>query len=166
MKKTIGWLLFAALCVPVAAGAQQPGADHLVDHKPLMNRVWETFDQLMYKVTERDGQPIYTPHFPESLRRLDGKTVSLPGYMVPIEPGRRHSVFLLSVLPIYQCMFCGQNGIPPMVEVSTAGGEKIPFSETPLSIRGEVYLNGSDESRAELQIREATALADVLGNTK
>ena len=73
MKKLIQWVLFATLCIPVAAGAQQPDADHLVDHKPLMNRVWETFDQMMYKVTKRDGQTIYTPHFPESLRRLDGK---------------------------------------------------------------------------------------------
>ncbi|HWK98289.1 MAG TPA: hypothetical protein VNQ55_00010 [Parapedobacter sp.] len=159
MKKLIQWVLFATLCIPVAAGAQQPDADHLVDHKPLMNRVWETFDQMMYKVTKRDGQTIYTPHFPESLRRLDGKTVSLRGYMIPIEPGRRHTVFLLSVLPIYQCMFCGQNGIPPMVEVSVAGGEKIPFSESPRSIRGIVHLNASDESRAELQIREAIVLA-------
>ena len=135
--------------------AQQPDANHLVDHKPMMNAVWETFDKLMYKVTQKDGQTIYTPYFPESLQRLNGKTVTIKGYMVPIEPGRRHNVFLLSVLPVYQCMFCGQNGIPPMVEISLASGAKLTFGEEPITIKGKVYLNAKDENRAEIQLREA-----------
>ncbi len=138
--------------------AQQADANHLVDHKPLMNLVWETFDQLMYKVTQKDGQTNYTPHFPERLTRLNGKTVTIKGYMVPIEPGRRHNVFLLSVLPVYQCMFCGQNGIPPMVEITLAKGEKLLFSENPIAIKGTVFLNGKDESRAEIQLREAARI--------
>lgn len=143
---------------PVWALAQQPDATHLVDHKPLMNAVWETFDQLMYKVTHKDGQTIYTPHFPEPLARLNGKTVTIKGYMVPIEPGRRHHVFLLSVLPVYQCMFCGQNGIPPMAEITLAEGAKLTFSEEPISIRGTVFLNAKDETRAEIQLREASTV--------
>lgn len=79
--------------------------------------------------------------------------------MVPIEPGRRHNVFLLSVLPVYQCMFCGQNGIPPMAEITMAGSAKLVFSEEPVTIKGKVYLNAKDESRAEIQLREATAVA-------
>lgn len=123
-----------------------------------MNAVWEIFDHLMYKVTHKDGQTIYTPHFPESLKRLNGKTVMIKGYMVPIEPGRRHNVFLLSVLPVYQCMFCGQNGIPPMAEIMLADKNKLTFGEEPITIRGKVYLNATDENRAEIQLREAMAV--------
>ncbi|SKB91873.1 hypothetical protein SAMN05660226_03821 [Parapedobacter luteus] len=148
------------MLLSLTVSAQQADPTHLVDHKPLMNAVWETFDQLMYKVTHKDGQTIYTPHFPESLKRLDGKTVTLKGYMVPIEPGRRHHVFLLSVLPVYQCMFCGQNGIPPMAEITMADNTKLTFGEEPITIKGTVFLNGEDENRAEIQLRGATKLAE------
>ncbi len=151
-------LLCALLHLSTATMAQQPDATHLVDHKPMMNAVWETFDELMYKVTHKDGQTIYTPYFPEKLARLNGKTVTIKGYMVPIEPGRRHNVFLLSVLPVYQCMFCGQNGIPPMAEITLADKNKLAFGEEPITIRGKVYLNASDENRAEIQVREAAAV--------
>jgi len=154
----------ALILLPLAGRAQQLDATHLVDHKPLMNAVWETFDQLMYKVTQKDGQTIYTPHFPESLKRLDGKTVTLKGYMVPIEPGRRHNVFLLSVLPVYQCMFCGQNGIPPMAEIIMADNTKLTFGEEPITIRGTVFLNAKDENRAEIQLHKAVKLAGTTNN--
>lgn len=144
----------------VSIRAQQPDATHLVDHKPLMNTVWETFDQLMYKVTHREGQTIYTPHFPEALKRLNGKSVTIKGYMVPIEPGRRHNIFLLSALPVYQCMFCGQNGIPPMVEITIADNKKITFSESPITIRGTVYLNGEDDGQAEIQLHAAVQIQE------
>lgn len=134
---------------------QQANASHLADHKPFMNLVWDTFNQLMYKVGKTDGKASYTPYFPERLARLNGRTVTIKGYMVPIGTGRRHNIFLLSVLPVNQCMFCGQNGIPPMVEITLAKNEKLLFSENPIAIKGTVFLNGSDETRAEIQLREA-----------
>lgn len=145
------------LCSPVGR-AQQPEADHLVDHRPLMNAVWETFDELMYKVTQENGETIYTPYFPDRLARLNGKIVTIKGYMIPIDRGRRHNTFLLSVPPLYQCMFCGQNGIPPMAEITLANGEKLPFAEDPIVIRGTVFLNGDDETHAEIQLKEANRL--------
>lgn len=120
-----------------------------------MNAVWETFDQLMYKVGKKGGETTYTPYFPPPLLRLKGKIVTIRGYMVPIRAGRHHQVFLLSVLPVYQCMYCGSNGIPPMVEVTLSGNTKLRFSEEPISIRGTVFLNGEDGSRTEIQLREA-----------
>lgn len=75
--------------------------------------------------------------------------------MVPIEPIRHHRTFLLSVLPVYQCMFCGQNGIPPMVQVFLADGSKRQFSEDPVTVRGAVFLNATDGDSAEIQLRDA-----------
>lgn len=163
-RKSVFVILFAGMWfIPVRGLGQQEAAQaHLVDHKPLMNTVWDAFNTLMYKVTKKDGQTLYTPHFPESLNRLNGKRVVLRGYMIPIGHGRRHDVFLLSVLPIHQCMFCGQNGIPPMAEVTLSGNKRILFTEDPITIRGTVYLNATDEKRTEIQLREATA--DLAGN--
>ncbi len=65
----------------------QDNGKHLIDHKPLMNEVWETFDKLLYKVEVKDGKTIYTPFFPPSLLALNGKKVKLRGYIVPINSG-------------------------------------------------------------------------------
>src|SRR3546814_3364586 len=83
----------------------------------MMNDTGETINTLMYKVTHKDNQTIYTPHFPNELKAIDKTTVTLPGYLVPLNGGRDHETFMLSVLPIMQCMFCGQGEVPPMVEI-------------------------------------------------
>ena len=146
--------LFLALCV---AGVfyKYSNTQHQALHQSLANPVWKTFSQLNYNVIQNNGQSVYTPSFPEQLVRLDGTTVTLSGYLVPIETGRQHRVFLLSVLPVNQCMFCGQDGIPPMAEVTLVGNTTIPYTDKPITIRGTVYLNRDDEARSEIQLREA-----------
>ncbi|TJZ53734.1 hypothetical protein FAZ15_17060 [Sphingobacterium olei] len=147
------FLLLVSILFPICHSASaQTNATHLSDHKPLMNPIWEVIDKLMYKVSKENGKTIYTPHFPAELQRLDGKEVTLKGYMVPIKPGRSHHFFLLSVLPIYQCMFCGQNGIPPMVEINMVNEKKVIFTDQVTTIRGKIYLNAKDSKRTEVQI--------------
>lgn len=144
--------IFFVLVVFWAKGQQVP------DHKPMMNRVWETFDQLMYKVTtENDGTTVYTPHFPDDLKNLDHTVVELPGYMIPFKLGREHHMFMLSVLPVMQCMFCGQNNIPPMIQVVLKKG-KTAFSNEPIKIKGRVYLNTDLEQGAEIQVLDASVM--------
>ncbi len=126
------------------------------DHTPMMNDTWETINKLMYKVTHKDNETIYTPHFPEALKAIDKKIVTLPGYLVPMHGGRDHETFMLSVLPIMQCMFCGQNDIPPMVEIFMKKGKKVRFTEEPIKIKGRVYLNGNTlEGNSEIQLLDA-----------
>ena len=152
-------LLVIILFLICHSASAQTNATHLSDHKPLMNPIWEVIDKLMYKVSKENGKTIYTPHFPAELQRLDGKEVTLKGYMVPIKPGRSHHVFLLSVLPIYQCMFCGQNGIPPMVEINMVNEKKVIFTEQVITIRGKIYLNAKDSKRTEVQIHQAVVVS-------
>ncbi len=149
----IGLSLFCTLSTAQTASKR----NHLSDHKPMMNNTWTIFDQLMYKVEKRDGKTRYTPFFPTALKALDGKEVVISGYMVPIHAGRRHHHFMLSVLPVFQCMFCGQDGIPAMVEVRVNQGKKIMFTEEPMTITGTVFLNASDENHSEIQLHQARA---------
>ena len=152
-KTRIILALLTLLCSTATFGQSEKG--HIEVHKPLMTDVWKTFDMLLYKVEKKNGKTIYTPFFPASLKALDGKTVTIPGYMVPKNSSRKHSNFFFSVLPIFQCMFCGQNGIPAMVEISMKNGEKLSFSEDIISVSGTVRLNPSDVNHAEIQIVEA-----------
>ncbi|QNL52542.1 hypothetical protein H8S90_14305 [Olivibacter sp. SDN3] len=133
-------------------------AQQIPDHEPMMNDVWEAFDELMYKVTtEPDGTTVYTPHFPKVLKDLEDTVVTLPGYMVPLELGRDHRMFMLSVLPLMQCMFCGQNGIPPLVQITMRKG-KARFSNDPFKVRGRVHLNTNLEKGSEIQLLDAEVI--------
>jgi len=125
-----------------------------------MNSVWETFDLLMYKVSTAGGKKVYTPYFPAKLAAMNGKTVTINGYIIPIKSGFKHNRFLLSVLPIDQCMFCGQNGIPAMVEVTLSQGKKIRRTEKPVQIKGKTVLNRQDRSRVEIWIENAMLIAN------
>ncbi len=160
MLKSVFLLLLLILIKSVSyhAKAQQGPTEiqHIQDHKPLMNKVWETFDMLMYKVTKENGKTIYTPHFPPPLAALDGKTVELQGYMIPMKSGFRHNSFMLSVLPIQQCMFCGQNGIPAMVEIILSDGKKERMSDRPVTIKGKTVLNRKEKNRLEIWIDNAS----------
>jgi hypothetical protein len=55
-------------------------------------------------------------------------------------------------------MFCGQNGIPPMVEVTLSDNNKVWLKENPVIVKGYVKLNEKDRSRVEIFIRDAALL--------
>ncbi|MDR2284225.1 MAG: hypothetical protein LBE37_13495 [Sphingobacterium sp.] len=156
------FFLIGLIVLLKTADAQQKVNEsvHLTDHKLLMNSVWETFDMLMYKVTTEKGEKVYTPHFPPKLAAMNGKTVSLEGYAIAMKSGFRHNRFLLSVLPIDQCMFCGQDGIPSMVEVTLSEGKKIRTTGKPIAVKGKTVLNGKDKTRVEIWIDAATFIAN------
>lgn len=129
--------------------------ENVPDHTPMMNSVWEAIDKLMYKVTTQGNKKIYTPTYPPPLKALENKIVELPGYIVPLNSGRNHSTFMLSVLPIMQCQFCGTNGIPPMVEIFIKKGT-IKFTEEPIKIKGRMKFNKEPlKGNAEIQILDA-----------
>lgn len=155
MKKLI-MIAFTAITIQAVNAQQGEFFGEMPDHTPMMNDTWEIINKLMYKVTHKDNQTLYTPHFPDELKAIDKKTVSLPGYLVPMNGGRDHETFMLSVLPIMQCMFCGQGDIPPMVEIFMKKGKKVRFTEEPINVRGIVRLNSNtQEGNSEIQIIDA-----------
>jgi len=154
MKKLL-FFLFLCFSISTSAWAQIGKNDAIPDHTPMMNKTWEAVDKMSYKITYKGSQKIYTPHYPAELKALENKVVDLPGYMVPLNSGRTHKTFMLSVLPVMQCMFCGSNGIPPMVEISMKGSA-IKFSENPIKLRGKmVFTKDPLKGNAEIQIVDA-----------
>ena len=120
------------------------------DHVPLMTTTWDLLDMKSY---QRNSNGIYKIYFPPELRAINKKTIELPGYMVPIKAGMVHQVFMLSVLPVLQCQFCGQADIPSMVEVRMS--KPAMYSENPVQVRGTLILNDSDDSQPEFILTNA-----------
>jgi len=107
---------------------------------PMLTKSWQLIAEKYYKDNSKGKQ---MPVFPAALQALVGKPIELPGYMIPVKAGLTHNDFFISVLPVYQCDFCGQFGIPAMVAVHVA--KAIPFSDETIKIRGKLVLNISED---------------------
>ncbi len=110
---------------------------------------WEILATKTYKLKE--GR--YSIYFPPELKALNAKVIDLPGYMVPIKAGRLHQEFMLSVLPIEQCPFCGQGDIPSMVQIKL--DEPIEYIDHVITIKGKLVLDETDNSPAEFRLLNA-----------
>lgn len=152
-------IIILAIVLGVQTAKGQNPFEGIPDHTPMMNESWEAINKLRYKVTQQNDETIYTPFFPTELKAIENKVVTLPGYLIPLNGGRDHETFMLSVLPIMQCMFCGQNDIPPMVEVFMEAGERVRFTEAPIKVKGSVKLNSdTSDGNSEIQILDAEVI--------
>ncbi|ADY53957.1 hypothetical protein Pedsa_3423 [Pseudopedobacter saltans DSM 12145] len=108
----------------------------LPDHTPMMNKYW---DLLNTRTIKKNASGMYEPYYPPALMAVNKKPIYLSGYMVPLKTGAVHKTFLLSVLPVAQCQFCGEGDIPEMVEVFME--EPLKFTSKPINIEGVLNIN-------------------------
>lgn len=141
MKQVLGLIL---LCFALQVKGQPP------KHVPLMTSTWDLLEMKSYKPSPSG---IYMVYFPPELKALNKKVVELPGYMIPIKSGLTHPVFMLSVLPVLQCQFCGQANIPSMVEVHVS--KPALYSESPIKVKGTLVLNDVNDSQSEFILTNA-----------
>ena len=83
------------------------------------------------------------PAFSPALKPLNGQTVKLQGYILPLEAGQTHSYFLLSAWSP-TCPFCLTAGPEAMVEVRARTAVK--HSMDPVVVQGRLMLLDTDPS--------------------
>ncbi|TAH03170.1 MAG: hypothetical protein EAZ15_03775 [Sphingobacteriales bacterium] len=119
-------------------------------HKTITNKYWEILNT---RTIKKNAEGQYMPYFPPALMAYNKTKIELNGYMVPIKVGQTHKIFLLSVLPIMQCQFCGNGDIPEMVEIYMK--EAIKFSTKPINLEGTLIINDSDNDVATFMLANA-----------
>lgn len=142
-RKVILFLLMI-LGVALQTNAQPP------THIPLMNSTWKMIAERTYKKNKNYKM---VPAFPAKLLALQNKTVELPGYIIPINADLNHKEFMLAVVPMDQCPYCGQGDIPSMVEVKMA--KEMTYTDKPVKIRGKLLLNQTGDYRSEVFLLNA-----------
>ena len=88
------------------------------------------------------GYEMESPVFGKKLTGLEGKSITLRGYIVPLEEMRGHKYFVLSALPYNICFFCGAAGPETVAEVYLK--KDIEYTEKAITIRGVLQLNEKD----------------------
>ncbi|MBK1438692.1 hypothetical protein JHJ32_01705 [Parapedobacter sp. ISTM3] len=148
MKKL--FLLF--ICgLSLQQGLAQSSHDGQILHEGMMNATWRAINNA---TNSGNGNGTFSTNLSAEIRALNNKVVNLAGYVIPIESGRTHKWFMLSVLPIMQCMFCGQDGIPPMIEV-VMKEEAVPYSDFPVELKGRLYFKESTDGSGSIQLLDA-----------
>src|SRR6186713_799233 len=96
--------IFILIILPFSAFSQKS------TYKGFPSLIWpKLYDISFVKSSDDLGEfdkPIFTP----AVKALQGKSVTLPGYMVPFENGIKGSHFMISSMPLNACFFCGVGG--------------------------------------------------------
>ncbi|NJO02683.1 MAG: hypothetical protein HC880_14245 [Bacteroidia bacterium] len=103
--------------------------------------IWKTLLRVHYTYNKNT----YIPQFDDNIKALDGKIVTIKGFMYPLDEALKHEFFMLSYYPINVCFFCGGAGPESVVEVNAK--TPIRMTDKPVTLRGKLKLNANDRER-------------------
>lgn len=114
-------------------------------------------------LTRKNGQYKLTL-MPAKIRALDGKSVTLVGYMTVIGGAKRHSRFLLSAQPLL-CDEChAMNSPTTTAEINTLRPQN--QTDEPLMIRGTMEIVEDNPNGLVYRINKATVLPRAKSKTE
>ena len=117
--------------------------------------LWKTLTKITY-VKEYDeflGFKIDRPVFSEEIKALDGKEVTVKGFIIPVEGYKGHKEFILSAFPYSMCFFCGGAGPESVMEVLAV--EAINYTAESIVLKGKLHLNSEDVNKLMFSLSEA-----------
>src|SRR5688572_22321444 len=103
--------LLLGVWIPLAGFSQKN------TYKGFPSLVWPKIYDIQFEKANDNLGDYEKPIFSAAAKALNGKTVTLPGYMVPFENGVKGNHFMLSSMPLNACFFCGVGGPETVVEV-------------------------------------------------
>ncbi len=136
------WLALFALVLSITAVAQAP------DYKN-----WKTFAKVEYEKSQDEYGEIYVPKFVEEIQALEGKVITLPGYIIPFEGLFKPEEIIISSLPIASCFFCGSGG--PETVAKAYLKSAIDYQSKLVQVTGTLSLNNKDANELMFILKDA-----------
>lgn len=99
------------------------------------NDLWAT----LFKVQYGDWKSVFKPTYNDKIQALNGKKITIKGFLIPLEQKPKHSFFLLSAFPFDACFYCGKAGPESVIEVTVK--KPLKSTEKPITITGTLKLN-------------------------
>ncbi len=121
---------------------------------------WRTLGKITFKKVydELMGFKVDMPVFSDPIKELEGKEITIKGYIVPTEGYKSHKEFILSAFPYNMCFFCGGAGPETVMEVESLEG--VEFSADPITLKGVLRLNDNDINKLMYKLEEATLVEE------
>jgi hypothetical protein len=133
-------------------------ATSAVAQSTLKDNTWKTLSKITFKkeYDEVLGLKIDVPVFGKEVKALEGKEVTVKGYIIPTDGYKNQSAFVFSAFPYNMCFFCGGAGPETVIEVSSK--QPIVYTSEPIYIKGILRLNGADVNRLIYSLEKAEKL--------
>lgn len=116
------------------------------------DELWRKFVDCKLGYNEETG--IYSIHLTREVKALDGKTVTLRGFVLPMDGSDRTSHFLLSRnTPV--CLYCPPGQPNEVVEVESP--KAIDWTDKMVSVTGKLHLVNDQERAVFFKMENAQA---------
>ena len=119
---------------------------------------WQIMADVGYQKSYDEYGEIYVPKFGDDVQKMDGKIVSLKGFIIPFEGMFEPNHIILSSLPIAACFFCGGSGPETVAEAYLK--EEIKYTAKPVTVTGRMKLNGTDYDHLMYILEDAEVTFD------
>lgn len=128
-KRVQSQILFVLLLLPATGFCQE--------------NMWKALADVSFKtVRDKNGFEIDRPVFGPKVKSLQGKTVSVSGFMIPLNELNGKNIFMLSAYPFSTCYFCGGAGPETVIEIESK--TKVKFTDERIALTGQLQLNDAD----------------------
>jgi hypothetical protein len=125
----------------------------------LPSLVWSKLYDVKFVTAKDDRGEFEKPIFSNAVKSLDGKTVTLPGYIVPFETGNKSKHIMFTSLPLNACFFCGVGGPETVVEVFLKN--ELTYTDKPMEIKGTLKINDKDPDKMMYILENAELLGEA-----
>lgn len=125
------------------------------------NNTWNLFAKTKFepKFDEKLGEYLFHPTFPDDIKKLEGKEVTLEGFYVPFAPDDDDYI-IVSKYPMSQCFFCGGGGPESVAEINfIKEPEKFQVDDL-ITVRGKLKLNSDDLDHINFILTDAVLMND------
>jgi hypothetical protein len=126
-----------------------------VGQTTLKDNTWKTLSKITFKkeFDEVLGLKIDVPVFGKEVKALEGKEVTVKGYIIPTDGYKSQTEFVFSAFPYNMCFFCGGAGPETVMEISSK--QPIQYTSEPVYLKGILKLNGADVNRLIYALEKA-----------
>lgn len=127
----------------------------ITDNMAQTDNVWKSLSKITYRkeYDELMGFKIDKPVFSDAIKSMEGKTITVKGYIIPVEGYKSHKEFIFSAFPYSMCFFCGGAGPETVMEVSAK--EPVKYTTEQIILTGTLRLNSDDINRLMFKIEHA-----------
>jgi hypothetical protein len=109
---------------------------------------WKTFAQVELS---RSANRI-APRFSDAVAALDQKEVKVQGFMLPLDVGEKHALFVLSAVPP-TCAFCMPAGPEAVVEVRAK--RPLAYTDSAVTVSGKLSVLKDDPTGIFYRLTDA-----------
>ena len=143
------YLYFFQLLLLISIVSCKQSSDHQTKTKDVSHQVidWTLLSKISFenKMVDSLQQTIPFPIFNDSLKMMNAKSVTLSGFIIPIEEIGEADLLVLSANPYASCFFCGKAGVESVVEIHLKNqNNKAYQTDKRMTFKGILRLNNTD----------------------